>query len=225
MQYSGPYIPPTLTVDAVIFRVRDNVLEVLLHKRPNEPFKGVWALPGGYDAQGETTTDALQRIARDKAGVDLTKDVAYVEQLYTFDTVDRDPRGHAVSVTYMGCGRDITPDKPGSEVQFFPVDSLPDTAYDHSSIIGYGRERLISKLTYTNAVYAFLPAKFTLSQLQGTYEAIFGRELDKRNFRKKFLSLDLIHETGETWREGAHRPAMLFAFNSKSLESLARSFD
>ena len=225
MQYSGPYIPPTLTVDAVIFRIQNNMLEVLLHKRPNEPFKDAWALPGGYNAQGETTTDALARIVDYKAGVNLKADLAYLEQLYTFDTVDRDPRGHAVTVTYMGCGRNIEPKKTNDQVRFFPVDELPSTAYDHSAIINYARERLISKLSYTNAVYAFLPSKFTLSQLQSAYEAVFGRELDKRNFRKKFLSLDLIHETNETWREGAHRPAMLYAFNSKSLESFARSFD
>ncbi len=225
MNYTGEYIPPTLTVDAVIFQIAETGLEVLLIERANEPFKGVRALPGGYNAQGETTTHALRRIVKEKAGVDTEKDLSYVEQLYTFDTVDRDPRGHAVSVTYMGCGREVIPSGDSSNAMFTPVNSLPELAYDHAAIIRYAHERLIAKLGYTNAVAAFLPEAFTLSQLQGAYEAIFGRELDKRNFRKKFLSLGLIHETGDMWRDGAHRPAKLFRFNSQSLESLSRSFD
>jgi len=225
MKYTSPYVPPTLTVDAVIFQVANGVLEVLLLKRPNEPFKGSWALPGGYNAEGETTTHALARIIEQKTGVDIDKDLSYIEQLYTFDTVDRDPRGHAVSVTYMGCGRDIALRQAGSHTAFMQVNSLPELAYDHASIIRYAHERLIAKLTYTNAVSAFLPKRFTLSQLQGVYEIINGRAFDKRNFRKKFLGLDLIHETNETWRDGAHRPAKLYEFNSKKLESLSRSFD
>ncbi|MGB2686452.1 MAG: DNA mismatch repair protein MutT, partial [Candidatus Saccharimonas aalborgensis] len=147
------------------------------------------------------------------------------EQLYTFDTVARDPRGHAVSVTYMGCSRAITLGTGSQHAEFFPVDRLPNLAYDHASIITYAQERLAAKLTYTNAVSGLLDKKFTLSQLQTAYEAVMGRLLDKRNFRKKFLTLNLIHETPDTWRDGAHRPAKLYAFNSSSLEVLSRSFD
>lgn len=225
MKYDKPYVAPTLTVDAVIFQITNGVLEVLLIKRPNEPFKGEWALPGGYNAEGETTMRALHRIVEQKTGVDTAKDLAHIEQLYTFDTVNRDPRGHAVSVTYMGCGRDIELRDAGSHTAFLDVDNLPPLAYDHKKIIGYARERLIAKLTYTNAISAFLERRFTLTQLQAAYEIIFGHEFDKRNFRKKFLSLELIHETNELWRDGAHRPAKLYQFNSKSLETLSRSFD
>ena len=225
MKYDKPYVAPTLTVDAVIFQITNGVLEVLLMKRPNEPFKGEWALPGGYNAEGETTTKALHRIVEQKTGIDIDTDLRYIEQLYTFDTIDRDPRGHAVSVTYMGCGREIALRDAGAHVAFLDVDNLPDLAYDHVNIIAYARERLIAKLTYTNAVSAFLEKRFTLTQLQSAYEIIFGREFDKRNFRKKFLSLNLIHETDELWRDGAHRPAKLYEFNSQTLELLSRSFD
>jgi 8-oxo-dGTP diphosphatase len=224
MKYTTPYVAPILTVDAVIFQLIDDTLNVLLLKRPNEPFKGSWALPGGYNPQGETTLDALGRIINEKTGVVIATDLRYIEQLCTFDTVARDPRGHAVSVTYTGYGREITlpTDK---DVSFFPVNNLPELAYDHADIIKYAHERLISKLSYTNAVYAFLPPTFTLAELQSAYEAIFGHELDKRNFRKKFLSLNLIHETAEMKRTGAHRPARLYEFNAQTLESLPRSFD
>lgn len=226
MKYTSEYQAPTLTVDAVVFQIIEEKLQVLLVKRSKEPFKDLPALPGGYNPRGETTKDALKRITLQKAGVDIDKDLKYTEQLYTFDTVARDPRGHAVSVSYMGCGREVTPKKSASERPFFAaVDELPDLPYDHGDIIMYARDRLRSKLTYTNAVYAFLPSKFTLTQLQQVYEIILGKELDKRNFRKKFLSLGLIRETDEMFREGAHRPARLYEFSSKKLTALSRSFD
>ncbi len=225
MKYSGPYIPPTLTVDAVIFRLTNDELEVLLTKRADEPFKGDWALPGGYCAEGQTTLEALSAITKRKVGIDLEAQLNYLEQLYTFDTVARDPRGHAVSVTYMGCGRSVEAIGGEQTIAWHPVDRLPSLAYDHADIIAYARERLAAKLTYTNAAMGLLQPKFTLSHLQTAYEAVMGRELDKRNFRKKFLSLGLIHETPDTWRDGAHRPAKLYAFNNESLEVLSRSFD
>ncbi len=224
MNPNTPYTAPTLTVDAVIFQLGKNGLEVLLVNRQHEPFKGIWALPGGYNAAGHTTQQALEHVVIEKAGVNIEKDVQYIEQLYTFDTVARDPRGHAVSVTYMGCGREVPIGKP-EQAAFFEMSKLPELAFDHADIIAYSHKRLIAKLGYTNAVYGLLPEKFTLTQLQTAYEAVFVRPLDKRNFRKKFLSLNLIHETNETWRDGAHRPAKLYEFNSKTIESLARSFD
>lgn len=225
MQFTQGYVAPTLTVDAVLFRLNGSHLEVLLTQRANEPFKGDWALPGGYCAKGQTTLEALTAIAKRKVGVDIDTDLSYLEQLYTFDTIARDPRGHAVSVTYLGCTKDLEPVNAAQYSEFFPVDKLPNLAYDHADIIHYARERLAAKLTYTNAAIGLLETKFTLSQLQTAYEAVLGRALDKRNFRKKFLSLNLIHETPDMWREGAHRPAKLYAFNSTSLEVLSRSFD
>lgn len=225
MKYSSPYTPPTLTVDAVIFQLINNVLHVALIRRANEPFKHAWALPGGYSPEGETTLQALDRLVAYKAGISILNDLSYIEQLYTFDTVARDPRGHAVSVTYLGCGRDITPQHAHSDVEFFPLNHLPEIAYDHKDIIEYAHQRLIAKITYTNAVYAFLPPLFTLAELQSAYEAIFGYELDKRNFRKKFLGLGLTEETDEMRREGAHRPARLHRFTSDTLQVLSRSFD
>jgi len=225
MKYTTPYVPPTLTVDAVIFQLVDNILHVCLIKRAHEPFAGQWALPGGYSPEGETTIQALERVVEYKSGINVINDLSYIEQLYTFDTVARDPRGHAVSVTYMGAGRDLVPTSDDGSAAFFPVDNLPEIAYDHKDIIQYAHQRLISKLTYTNAVYAFLPPRFSLAELQTAYEAIFGHELDKRNFRKKFLSLGLTEETEEMRREGAHRPARLHRFTSDTLVVLSRSFD
>ena len=224
--YPDGYVPPILTADSVVFQIVDSKLVVLLIKRSKEPFMGAYALPGGYIGIGETTSDATTRVLAAKAGLQTSK-LRLIEQLYTFDTVARDPRGHAVSVTYMGLGKDLvlvgsaTTQSP----DFFPVSDLPKLAYDHAAIIHYAYERLQSKLTYTNAVFALLEPMFTLSQLQSVYEAVLGRPLDKRNFRKKFLSLELIHATSEYFQDGAHRPAQLYRFNKQELEALSRSFD
>lgn len=225
MKYTTEYVAPTLTVDGVIFRISNGSLQVLLIERQNEPFIGEFALPGGYNPVGETTREALRRIVLSKAGVDIDT-LAYIEQLYTFDTVARDPRGHAVSVAYMGCAREIeVGDRATDRPQFIDVAKVGELPYEHSSIIQYAVERLRSKLMYTNAAFAFLPREFTLTQLQEVYETVLGRELDKRNFRKKFLSLDLIKDTEKMYREGAHRPAKLYTFKSSTLISLSRSFD
>ena len=223
--YKTEYIPPTVTVDAVIFQIIDNVVNVCLVQRSNDPFKKMWALPGGYCAAGETTTEALERIVKLKAGISIARQTKHTEQLYTFDNVARDPRGHAVSITYMSCGLDIEPGKSKEITRFFPVNELPELAFDHENNIRYAHKRLSSKISYTNVIYSLLPEKFTLTELQFAYEAVFERELDKRNFRKKFTQLELTKETNELKREGAHRPARLYCFKTQNLQTLERSFD
>jgi 8-oxo-dGTP diphosphatase len=221
------YVPPTVTVDGVLFQLVDGALCVLLIKRKKEPFKGSWALPGGYSARNETTIQALDRVFKTKTGIDLGS-LGLLEQLYTFDTAAAlDPRGHAVSVTYLGLCKDLSPSSSHTTETpaFFSIDTLPGLAYEHADIISYAYERLRGKITYTNVVFALLPALFTFTQLQTAYEAILGRILDKRNFRKKFLSLGLIEETAEYLKEGAHRPARLYRFKRQQLQVLSRSFD
>ncbi len=219
------YTPPTLTVDSVIFELKDNSLAVLLIKRSREPFKGQWALPGGYNPEGETTQQAMIRILKSKVGI-IESNLSYIEQLYTFDTIARDPRGHAVSVTYMGLGRDIAPSETNVTEQpmFFPLDHLPTLAYDHANIIKYAHSRLSSKILYTNVISALLPKQFTLTQLQNAYEIILGRKLDKRNFRKRIFSLDVVKETGKYYKEGAHRPAMLYKFQAQTIKDITTNF-
>lgn len=217
---------PEVYVDAVIFQLIDDELAVLLTQRERSPFKGKWALPGGLAPVEETTFQAMARWVIEKTGVNIKK-LGYMEQLYTFDTIVGNPKGPAVSVVYTGLGRSIAPKatKLSRNSQFFPVENLPELAFDHNKIIKYAHQRLRAKITYTNAVFAVLPPLFTMSQLQVTYEAILGRALDKRNFRKKFLSLELTQPTTEFFMEGAHRPARLYKFNQQSLEYLSRSFD
>lgn len=223
---SKGYEAPALSVDMVLFQIIDTRLYVLLVNRAEAPFKGMWALPGGYNPKGETTQQATARVLRQKGGIDI-KDLAVVEQVYAFDTVARDPRGHAVSVTYMGLGLGLVPlgGKDTHQPQFFPVDELPELAFDHENIIHFAKQRLIERIKETNIVYALLPNLFTMTLLQEAYEAVLGHELDKRNFRKKFLNLDLIIPTDEYHQSGAHRPARFYKFKSRKLVLLSRDFD
>lgn len=146
----------------------------------------------------------------------------YKEQLYTFGEPDRDTRGHIISVTYYALvDKDIllqTADL--TRVQLIEYKSLDTTpiGFDHERIIRYAHQRLIWKIEYTNIAMNILSKQFTLSELQRVYEMILGKELDKRNFRKKILSLDMIHETGELDRESSNRPAKLYEFSDKELK-------
>lgn len=220
------YVPPTLVVDAVVFQIINNELGVLLIRRAQEPFIGMWALPGGYNPAGETTREAFARVLLAKAGVH-EQSLGLVEQLSAFDTVARDPRGHAVSITYLGLGTNLRPEKSPTtqSPHFFPLSQLPKLAYDHADIIRYAHKHLKIEVLATAAIAALLPKQFTFASLQLAYEAVLGRLLDKRNFRKKFLSFDAITATEEFARQGAHRPAQLYTFNRTVTQPLARSFD
>jgi 8-oxo-dGTP diphosphatase len=213
-----------MTVDDVIFVLKEDQLQVLLINRVNEPFQHTWALPGGFLATDETTAEAARRILHDKAGV---SDV-YVEQLYTFDGLERDVRGHIPTVAYYAL---VPEDKlkiaNGGRTQqptLYPVAELPALAFDHDTIIDYALSRLRSKLEYTNVAFSLLPPKFTFHQLQKLYETVLGHTLDKRNFRKKFASLELIEATGEKTGGGRHRPAELYRFKSQTPTEFERWF-
>lgn len=213
-----------LTTDIVIFTIEHNRLKALLIKRTNEPFKEEWALPGGFVWDNEGSQDAAFRILKEKAGV---KNV-FLEQLYTFDGSGRDPRGRVCTVVYFALVlfKDIHI-KSGKNIQtpiFYPVNKLPKLAFDHKKIVDYAVKRLRSKLEYTNAVYALLPNAFTFNQLQTTYEAILGKKLDKRNFRKKFAMLKLIKPTKKVLTGNRQRPARLYQFISRKPVELKKFF-
>jgi 8-oxo-dGTP diphosphatase len=219
------YTSPILTVDAVIFQLIGDKLAVLLIRRGFEPFKGHWALPGGYNPAGETTLQALDRVLADKTGVAVGQ-LDRLEQLYAFDAVGRDPRGHMVSITYIGLCKHLEPKISATtqEPRFWEVDDLPGLAYDHNKVIMFARDRLRAMLADTNAVAGLLPGHFTLSQLQAAYQAILGRPLDKRNFRKRILAMGMLHETGEIEHGNGHRPARFYSFSQTTPQRIIRAF-
>jgi 8-oxo-dGTP diphosphatase len=206
------YPRPALTVDVVIFTLRENRLHALLVQRGDPPYAGMWALPGGFVHMDESLEAAASRELEEETGVQQS----YLEQLYTYGDPLRDPRGRTVTVAYFAL---IPVDAPfraegGSDARqarWWPVDALPELAFDHAEIIGYAIRRLRYKLEYTAAGFELLPDEFTLSEIQRTYEMILGERLDKRNFRRRILQAGIIEPTPHL-RSGDGRPARLYRY-------------
>ena len=200
-----------IAVLVVIFTMEDGRLHVLLVRRSAEPFKDAWSLPGGLLAPGESLDEAAVRKLDDETGV---TDV-FLEQLYTF--CDLDGRGSVATAYFalVDSRRAHLARRRAWLPAWQPIDGLPPLAFDNGRVIEYALHRLQAKLDYSNVAYSLLPADFTLSQLQRAYEAILARPLDKRNFRKRMLSLGIIEPTGRTAPEGRHRPAQLYAFRER----------
>jgi 8-oxo-dGTP diphosphatase len=200
-----------VTVDIVLFTIRERSLHVLLIKRLAKPFENRFALPGGFVLEHESVDDAAVRELREETGVDRV----YLEQLYTFGDPRRDPRGRVVTVAYYALVPNTQILQAGtdaSEAEWFPVDELPSLAFDHRMIVDYAHQRLRNKLDYTNVGFELLPAKFTLTELQLVHEAILGEELDKRNFRRKTVQKGIVKPLKE-WRKTGRKPAQLFRFS------------
>lgn len=204
-----------IATDVVILTVKDDKLRVLLMKMTKKPYLDHWAVPGGLVSPKESIEQAAKRILNDKVRL---KNV-YLEQLYTFGKIDRDPFGRVVSVAYLVLIPDleVTIDfkKLPYHFEWCEIDKMPALAYDHEEVIKTAVSRLKAKLEYTNIVCNLMPQRFTLGQLQKAYEMILKRKLDKRNFRKKLFALKIIKKTGKLRRGEPYRPAELFEFTDK----------
>lgn len=222
MQHSYQYPRAALTVDCVVFGLDDSELKVLLIERALDPFKGKWALPGGFVRVDETLDDAARRELEEEAGL---KSI-FLEQLYTFGAVERDPRERVVSVAYYALVKMAAHETKAAtdavDARWFPISKVPKLAFDHGEILNTALLRLKGKVRYQPIGFELLPPKFTLSQLQHLYEAVLESELDKRNFRKKVLSFDLLVPLNETQMSGRHRPAQLFRFDADKYEKLKK---
>jgi 8-oxo-dGTP diphosphatase len=203
-----------VAVDTVIFTIRSGELCVLLIKVNHGYFEDWWAIPGGIVDVNETLDDTAKSRLEEKTGL---TDV-YLEQLYSFGEVKRDPRRRIVTVSYFalvnGEKAQLNKTDRYAAIEWIPIHKIQKLAYDHNAIIDYALLRLQYKMEYTNVVYSLMPEKFTLSELQKVYEIILEKKLDKRNFRRKLLSLDLIKENGVEIGV-AHRPSKLYSFIDK----------
>ena len=213
MAYTYEYPRPRLTVDCVIFGLDESSrLKVLLIQRGHDPFKGTWALPGGFVDMEEPLVEAALRELKEETGV---SDV-FIEQLYTIGTPNRDPRGRVVTVVYFAlinlAQHKIGADSDAQDVRWFPISALPSLAFDHADIMEMAVQRLRGKVRYQPIGFELLPQYFTLTQLQKLYERILGKELNKRNFRTKILKMNILKEE-DILRGVAHRPAQLYSFD------------
>lgn len=208
------YDVPLITVDMTIFTIIDDELQVLLIKRADYPAKGLWALPGGFVdmKQDRNLEDTAKRKLAAKTGVETP----YLEQVATFGSADRDPRGWAVTSTYMALiaadAISLSKDDSSEEVKWVPVYQLSKMkalAFDHNRIFDSCYERLKSKVQYTSLPVNLLPEEFTLTELQSTFETILDTSVEKKSFRRRILDAGILDETGNM-KTGSNRPAKLY---------------
>jgi len=222
MPYTYRYPRPALTVDCVVFGFDEGDLQVLLIQRDLEPFAGQWGLPGGFVQMDESLEDAARRELAEETGL---KGI-FLEQLYTFGAPDRDPRERVVSVAYYAlvplAGHRPQAATDARQAGWFGVDDSPGLAFDHEQILATALARLRGKVRYEPIGFELLPARFTLGQLQHLYEVVLEERLDKRNFRKKILGMDLLVDTGEIQQDVAHRAARLYRFDEPKYQQLKK---
>ncbi|MDF4202922.1 NUDIX domain-containing protein [Maribacter sp. SA7] len=202
-----------LSVDAVVFGYESETISVLLIKRKYEPFKGKWAIPGGFVTDSESLEEAVERELKEETGIKIN----YLEQLYTFGKLNRDPRNRVVSVAYFGLIKPsafkLSASTDAEEAQWFTINNLPELSFDHAEILKLAITRLQAKITYEPLGFELLDTKFPFSDLEKLYTSVLGRDIDRRNFRKKMLGLNILDELDEKVSKGSGRPANLFMFN------------
>jgi 8-oxo-dGTP diphosphatase len=208
------YERPSVTVDIVIFTVQDEDLRILLVKRRQWPFKDRWALPGGFVKMKESLEEAAERELYEETNV---KEV-YLEQLHAFGEPKRDPRTRVITIAYYALIKSedlfLKAASDVKEAQWISTKKLPKLAFDHERIVDFAIARLRSMISMSTIAFQFLPQDFTLTELQRIHEIVLDRRLDKRNFRRKVLSLGILEETMNRKLEGRHRPAQLFRFTA-----------
>lgn len=213
---------PSVTVDSVVFGYDGEAISLLLLNRKEEPYKGMWTLPGGFLFMDETAEECARRVLITKTGLGNV----FLEQLYSFTDVDRDPRGRVLSIAYYALVNpkhyQLIAGSAANDVAWFPISKLPKTGFDHRTIIKTALERLKAKVTYQPTGFELLERKFTLTELQFLYECILQRPIDKRNFRKRMLESSLVKPTGEKRTGLKNRAPELFMFDEAQYKLLVK---
>jgi 8-oxo-dGTP diphosphatase len=208
---------PKVAVDTVLFAIDARQVKCYLVHLRLGPAAGKWAFPGGLVREGEMLNEAARRELRQSTGLDD----CYIEQLFSFGDPNRDPKAHVVSVAYMALIDRASAVHSCSQKyangQWFGMTGLPDLAYDHAEIAEYAMRRLKSKLEYTNIACNLLPPTFTFAQIEELYAIVLGRALDRRNFRRRIMAMNLLNRL-PLERRGNHRPAALYSFRQRSLQ-------
>ncbi|MBL7767975.1 MAG: NUDIX hydrolase [Flavipsychrobacter sp.] len=208
-----------LAVDCIIFGFDGSGLKALLVKRGLEPEAGKWSLMGGFAQQNESIDDAAARILLNLTGLDKI----YMEQLYCFGDLDRDPGGRVVSIAYFALIKIDASDNDKLEehqAKWIDLKKLPPLVFDHKRMIKLAKERLQQKVSNHPVGFELLPNKFTLQQLQALYEAIFERSFDKRNFTRKILSLGILQRLDEKEKASSKKGAFYYVFDKKKYKQL-----
>ncbi len=209
-QFNYRHPHPAVAVDIAVFSLKELTLHTLLIERGREPYRGAWALPGGFVRIAESLEDAARRELREETGLDC----AALGQIGAFGAPERDPRERVISIAYLAVVRmDSVTLRAGTDAAhalWWPSESLPSLAFDHAEILSRARDRLRDEVAMTPLAATFLPAEFTLSELQASHEALSGEALDKRNFRKWALSQGFLRATGAVRSGDQNRPPALY---------------
>lgn len=210
-----------VAVDAIVFGYQNNQLYVLLIQQKFGTQDSYWALPGGLVQNDESLEDAVKRELKEETNISVN----YFEQLFTFgNDVFRDPRNRVISVAYFALVDSsklkVKADSDAENAQWFKIDEIPALAFDHTIILGKAMERLKAKLTYEPIGFDLLPKEFLFSELENLYCTILEKEIDRRNFRKKILSFEIVEETDHFSPIKSGRPAKLFKFNKQKYNAL-----
>ena len=214
------YISSSVTVDLLVFTIKDDRLKIVLVKRAEQPFKNMLALPGVFVKMDESLDEAVQRGILEETGIN---DI-FFEQLYTWGEVYRDPRMRVISISYLALAPNdrinLSVGKRTTSVELYDVDEVLSSefeiAFDHKKIIECGRERIKNKTEYTNIAFEFLPEEFTLPNLQKVYEILLGKPLLKANFRRKIMHM--LEDTSRMTSGDAHRPSKYYRLSKKNTE-------
>ncbi len=214
-----------VAVDAIVFGYsKIDGVSVLLIKRKYPPFKDCWAIPGGFVLENESLEEAVQRELLEETGVK----VSYLEQLYSFGEPERDPRQRIISIAYFALVKStlfqqLKASTDAEEAQWFSINKLPPLAFDHKKILQTAIERVRAKIRYQPIGFELLDKKFPFADLEKLYAALLDRSIDRRNFTKKILSLELLEDTGELAAlSGAGRPSKIYQFNKKRYQQLLK---
>ncbi len=214
-----------VTVDAIVFGYsKEQGVSILLIKRKFEPFKNSWALPGGFVLNDESLEDAVERELLEETGIRIN----YLEQLFTFGEPKRDPRQRIISISYFGLVKSSQFEKlqastDAEDAKWFNIKDLPKLGFDHKEIINVAIERVRNKIRYQPIGFELLDKTFPFSDLETLYIILLDRPIDRRNFKKKIMSLNILEEMDEKAKvKGAGRPGNLFQFNRKRYQELLR---
>lgn len=214
-----------VAVDAIVFGYSKNEgVSVLLIKRKYDPFKDCWAIPGGFVLENESLEEAVKRELSEETGIKVN----YLEQLYTFGDPKRDPRQRIVSIAYFALVKSsqfqqLKASTDAEAAQWFSIIKLPKLAFDHRQILQMAIERVRAKIRYQPIGFELLDKKFPFADLEKLYAALLDRNIDRRNFTKKILSLGLLEDTGELAAlSGAGRPSKIYQFNKKRYQQLLK---
>lgn len=216
LKYCYKYPHPSVTTDCVIFGFDGTKLRVLLIERGIEPFKGKWALPGGFLRMDEEAETGALRELKEETGLDA----AYIKQFHTFTTPNRDPRERVITIAYYALVRlqEVTGGDDAARAEWYALDKVPALAFDHDQILRMASYELKRQIHFEPVGFELLPKQFTIKELQSLYESILDVTFDRRNFYKKMQHLELLKQVDRG--ESKPRQPFLFEFNAEKYAEL-----